>query len=173
MGPLTHCMALLYFFITFLLFLNHLLFVPLFPGQNCPGENRSSQPQLLWGCEKFFTWVENNKYTKTRQKNYNLKTQLICSNDHICQCKHTTIGVTLIYYISLLLSLIQKTKQNINAALAEPKILHGVISPDLYRKQSCKLTCAGHWDSFSFHVVVGNQWGHQSTAESKCVIGCL
>lgn len=87
MGPLTHCMALLYFFITFLLFLNHLFFVPLFPGQNCPGENRSSQPQLLWGCEKFFTWVENNKYTKTRQKNYNLKTQLICSNDHICQCK--------------------------------------------------------------------------------------
>lgn len=56
-----------------------------------------------------------------------------------------------------MLSLVQKTKRNnIYAALAEPKTLHGVISPDLYGKQTCKPTCAGHWDSFSFHVVVGN-----------------
>lgn len=93
---------------------------------------------------------------KNKTKNYNLTTQLLCSNDRVYHCKHTTIVVTMICVLSLMLLLILKTKQHINAALAESKILHGVISPDLYRKPICRLTCAGHRDSFSFHVVVGN-----------------
>lgn len=132
-------------------------------SSSCSEDVRSFSPEL----EK-----EKKQVHKNKTKNYNLTTQLLCSNDRVYHCKHTTIVVTMIFVLSLMLLLILKTKQHINATLAESKILHGVISPDLYRKPICKLTCAGHRDSFSFHVVVGNLWSHQSTAESAWPAVC-